>query len=56
MFHAAQVGLLKSTPCEKILADFCTSALPKALKFNLVTLKKADDQLGANLGFQYCGC
>ena len=40
LLHAAQVGLLKSRPCEKILADFCTSALLKALEFNLVTIKK----------------
>jgi hypothetical protein len=35
---------LKSRPCEKFLVEFCTSALLKALKFNLLSLKKADGQ------------
>ena len=36
--------IVKSRPCENSLADFCTSALLKALKINLLTLKKADGQ------------
>ena len=49
LLHEAQVGLLKSRPCEKILADYCTSALLKALKFNLVTLNKADDHANSEV-------
>ena len=33
--------LLKSRPCENFLADFCTSALLKALKINLLYSKKS---------------
>ena len=33
---------LKSRPCENSLADFCTSALLKGLKINLLYPKKAN--------------
>ena len=36
--------IVKSRPCENSLADFCTSALFKALKINLLYSKKADGQ------------
>ena len=49
LLHEAQVGLLKSRPCEKILADYCSSALLKALKFNLISLKKEDDQASTEM-------
>ena len=35
---------LKWRPSENSLADFCTSALLKALKINHLIKKKADDQ------------
>ena len=35
---------LKLRPCEKFLASFCTSALLKALKINLLYPKKTDGQ------------
>ena len=35
---------LKSKPCENFVADFCTSALLKALKATFFTLKKEDGQ------------
>ena len=36
--------LLMSRPCENFIADFCTSALLKPLKINLIFPKKADGQ------------